>query len=78
MITLTIRNLKSKKDTIEIFDSKDKAEARIQKLETSIERVNDGSTKKKEYLVAYSYDTESEKSLIEQYLPDDRKVNGGK
>ena len=78
MITFTILNLKTKNESLELYDSKDKAEQRLQQLETNPERIKDGSTKKKAYLVAYSYDVSSEKSLIEQYLPVDRRITGGK
>lgn len=76
MITLCILNLKKKHITTECFDSKDKAEKRLQSLETNPEKLE--ITRKKEYLDSYSYDEESEKSLIEQYLPHDRLITEGK
>lgn len=70
MITLTIKNLKTKKNAIECFASKDEAEKKLEKIITDSKHKNANAD---EYLEAWSYDTESEKSLIETYLPDDRK-----
>lgn len=75
MITLTIINLKTKKKGIETFASKDKAETRLQKLITNPKGLEE--RKKGEYLDAYSYDTEAEKALIEQFLPVTRRITGG-
>ena len=69
MITLTILNLKSKATKIECYSSKDEAEKELAKLITDSKRKNE---KKGRYLEAWSYDTQSEKSLIEAYLPEDR------
>lgn len=78
MITLTIQHVKTKATKVELFDSKDKAEKRLQSLETNSEKLKTGESRKKEYLVGYSFDTDSEKALIEQYLPEDRRMEGSR
>jgi len=73
MTSLTILNLKTSAMHIECFNSKDKLEARLQKLLTNPQ---DKKLKKGEYLDGWSYDTKSEKELIESYLPVERQVRG--
>ena len=73
MITLTILNLKTRKSNIECFTSKDKAEHRLQKLKVKNEEARDRTG---EYLEAWSYDTSSEKALVESYLPEIRQITG--
>jgi len=73
MTSLTILNLKTSATHIECFNSKDKLEARLQELHTDPQ---DKKLKKGEYLDGWSYDTKSEKELIESYLPVDRQVRG--
>lgn len=73
MTTLTILNLKSKKSSIECYDSKDKLERRLQKLLTN---PKDKTKPKGEYLDSWSYDAKSEKDIIESYLPEERMIQG--
>lgn len=73
MTTLTILNLKTKKSSIECYGSKDKLEKRLQKLLTS---PSAKTLTKGEYLEAWSYDTKSEKGIIESYLPEERMIQG--
>ena len=73
MTTLTILNLKTSKSSIEVYSSKDKLEKRLQNL---LVNVKDKKLKKGDYLEAWSYDTKSEKALIESYLPVERQVRG--
>ena len=70
MITLSVTNLKTKKTDIKCFNSKDKAEEMLKKLLTDNK---DKASNKGLYLEGYSYDTNAEKSLVEQYLPSSRK-----
>lgn len=74
MITFTIINLKTKAKSIECFYSMDKARDRLANLETNPKCLSE--LKKGCYLEAYSYDDDSEKSLIESKLPEDRKMKG--
>lgn len=74
MITLTIRDLKSQKQRIECFTSKDKAEVKLQTLITDPKEAKE--LKKGDYLVGWSFDTESEKKLIESYVIESRRVEG--
>ena len=73
MITLTIKNLKTKKKKIECFSSKDKAEQRLANLITDSKRQY---APKGEYLESWSYDSKGEKDLIDTYLPEDRITKG--
>ena len=73
MTSLTILNLKTNASKIEVYNSKDKLESRLQKLLTNPQ---DKKLKKGEYLDSWSYDTKSEKELIESYLPVERQVRG--
>ena len=72
MIVLTIKNLATKKVLNEVYMSKDKAEERLHKLECDSAIASKKS--KGLYLEAYSYDTTSEKALIEAFLPESRRV----
>lgn len=74
MITLTIRDLKSQKQQILCFNSKDKAENKLQTLITDPKEAKE--LKKGSYLVGWSFDTESEKKLIESYVVESRRVKG--
>ena len=74
MITLTIKNLKSSAQHIETFNSKDKAEKRLETLETDPKKIK--GVKKGEYLVGWSFDTKSEKELIESKVVESRRVRG--
>ena len=72
MIVLTIKNLATKVVKNEVFTSKDKAEKILRELVT--DSATASSLKKGLYLEGYSYDTKSEKALIEAYMPENRKV----
>lgn len=72
MIVLSIRNLATKKVKDECFISKDLAEKRLHQVEC--DSANIQGKKKGFYLEGYSYDTESEKALIESFLPVQRRV----
>lgn len=74
MITLTIKDLKSQKQSIVCFNSKDKAENKLQTLITDPKEAKE--LKKGSYLVGWSFDTESEKKLIESYVVESRRVEG--
>lgn len=69
MITLSVTNLKTKKSEILVYASKDKAEVMLKKLVTD---PKEKASNKGIYLDGYSFDTKSEKALIEQYLPESR------
>lgn len=73
MITLTIRDLKSKKTDIKVFGSLDKARDSLRGLITNPEAIK-GLTKGK-YLESYSYDEPEERALIERSFPPDRKMD---
>lgn len=75
MIVLSVKNLAKKSVTNEVYISKDKAEERLSKLECDPSKIKD--MKKGFYLEAYSYDTDSEKKLIEGFLPVARRVKIG-
>lgn len=74
MITLTIINLKTKATRIECIGSLDKSRKILSTLITNPKEAS--SLRKGDYLEAYSYDEDSEKTLIESYLPEDRKLKG--
>lgn len=74
MITLTIQDLKTKKNEIKVFSSKDAAEKTLATLETDPKVKK--TLKKGKYLEAWSYDTKSEKELIESFVIESRRVRG--
>lgn len=74
MTTLTIKDLKTQKSEIVSFFSKDKLEKFLNKVITDEKEAR--TRKKGYYLEGYSYDTKSEKELIESFLPEERKLKG--
>lgn len=74
MITLTIKNLKTQVQHIEVFSSKDEAEKRLTTLKTDPKEAK--TLKQGDYLVGWSYDSKSEKELIEANVVESRRVRG--
>ena len=73
VITLTILNLKTRKSKIVCYVSKDECEKKLHTLKT---QTHQREEKSGEYLEAWSYDTDSEKLLIEGFLPEIRQITG--
>ena len=77
MITLEIKDLKTKSTSIVSFKSKDEAEKVLRGLITNPDVITkEPKITKGKYLESYCFDTKAEQSLIEEYLPEERKIQG--
>lgn len=76
MITLTILDLKSKKTNIVVIASLDEARETLESVITDPKKAE--GVKRGKYLDGYSFDDDSEKALIEKYLPESRVMTGEK